>query len=84
MNQSIISHLASRRGPQGVAQNERFLKEGGWNKRIFAKEDCLRQGHFPLGGRAGGLLGELFHLPLEDGQSGVTDNFTGASQKIPE
>ena len=33
-----------------------YRKEGGARKLLAKEKDCPLQGHFPLGGRTGGLL----------------------------
>lgn len=41
-------------------------KKGGERKLLVKEKDCSRQGHFPLGGRAGGLITQITSSSLGD------------------
>lgn len=70
MNQTA-SFQEGRRELPGVVQNKRFSKEGGWKKKLLAKE---KKGLFYerlfslMGNGSKSLLRELPHLPLGAGE----------------
>lgn len=41
-------------------------KKSGERKLLVKEKDCSRQGHFPLGGRAGGLITQITSSSLGD------------------